>query len=232
MLLDRQQAEAEEEQAEQEQAEGQEAEGEQAEQPHEGQQAKRRQRERRRTERQPQGVPMFQGVHTINISGGAFQTNWTSPQISETSDSEDRRERLQRVQIFFRDIQRNPLSSSQGYIIDAVMKILHELSLVPSPPAPQNNVRVAHRRSTQHILDIVPPVVLPMFTFGNMPLISMAIGAAFLATSTILLAAASQVVASEVWIGCTGVLLLVMALSLLPLGYLYFLSSFIPLGLT
>jgi len=211
MLLDQQQAEAEKQQAERR---------------HEGQQAEEQQAERRRAGGQPQGAPIFQGVRTIHINGGVFQSNWMSPQISETSDSEDRRERLQRVQIFFRDIQRNPLSSSQGYIIDAVMKILHELSLVPSPPAPQNNVRVAHRRSTQHILDIVPPVVLPMFTFGNMPLISMAIGAAFLATSTILLAAASQVVASEVWIGCTGVLLLVMALSLLPLGYTFCPLSF------
>jgi len=47
----------------------------------------------------------------------------------------------------------------------------------------------------------------------------MAVGVAFLAISTILLAAASQVVANEVWISCTGVLLFVITLSLLPFRY-------------
>jgi len=145
----------------------------------------------------------------LSIVGGRFNVH---------SDSEDRKERLQRVETFIQEIQHHPLSSSQGYIIDAVMNVLQELSSVPSPDPKNKAPPYCHRT-----LDIVPSAMRPMFTFGIVPLISMAVGAAFLAISTtistILLAAASEVLASEVWIGCIGALIVVMTLSLLPFRY-------------
>jgi len=162
---------------------------------------------------------LFSNTQVVRILGGNF--------VIHNSQMEDRNERLERVETFIQEIQHHPLSSSQGYIIGAVRNILQELSpnseSVPSP-APKNNV--PHRQSTQRTLDIVPPVVRPMFTFGNTPLISMAVGVAFLAISTILLAAASEVLASEVWISCIVALLSVMTLSLFPFMYAFSLHSF------
>jgi hypothetical protein len=60
---------------------------------------------------------MFSDVQRLVIEGGTFNVvNNTLPQpISDgPSDAEDRKERVQRVQTFFQDIQSNPLSSSQG----------------------------------------------------------------------------------------------------------------------
>ena len=170
----------------------------------------RRDEERRRMRQaeEPQVEKIVDNIDTLlSIVGGRFNVH---------SDSEDRKERLQRVETFIQEIQHHPLSSSQGFIIDAVMNVLHELSSVPSPD-PKN--KAPYRQSTYRTLDIVPSAMRPMFTFGIVPLISMAVGAAFLAISTILLAAASEVLASEVWIGCIGVLVVVMTLSLLPFRY-------------
>jgi len=173
-----------------------------------------------RDEKQPGwSTAMDESITNFYINGDfaniAMNRTMLPPQIGNNPDSEDRKERLQRVETFFQEIQHRPLSSSQEYIIDVVLNILHSLSLGPSPGLKN----VPRRQSTYRTLDIVPPVVRPMFTFGNIPLVSMAVGVAFLATSTILLAAASEVLASEVWISCMGALLLVMTLSLLPFRY-------------
>jgi len=145
----------------------------------------------------------------VQIHGGNFQFQALLPQpISDTPDWEDRKNRGKRVETFLHDMQyyRHPLGSSHLAII---RKILCELSPKSILPSPENALR---RQSTL----IVPSAVRPIFTFGSIPMISMAVGVAFLTASAILLAAASQMLASEVWISCTGGLLFIIALSLLP----------------
>lgn len=179
------------------------------------------QRDERQVEEGPSpftaGSLVAHHVDEVNITGATFYAvfNTTLPQpiIDSFDPEDDRKERLQRVDSFFQEIQYYPLSSSQGNIIATVMNILHSLSMVPNPSTLENNIP---RQTTQLILDAVPSVVRPIFIFGSIPLISMAIGVAFLTISTILLAAASQTVASEVWISCTAALIVVMALSLFP----------------
>ena len=157
---------------------------------------------------------------TINIGQAAFHMhNNMNSQITDQPDMEDRGERLTRVTTFLQDVRnrRHPLGSSQ---LQMIGKILRELSVSSASSTPSlsalDHANVLSRQDTITF----PHVVRPMFTFGNIPIISMAVGAVFLMMSTIFLAAGSEL-RSEVWISCTGVLLFVIVLSLLPFRYAF-----------
>jgi len=161
-------------------------------------------------------LEVFSNVRSVSITGGSFVV--TAPTVAVSDNRDDYMKRLQRVVSLMNEIRRYPWSLSQGYIVNAIMKIVHELS----PPSqgslqPQPNV---YGESTEGDLRSVPAVVRRMFALGNIPLYSMAVGVVFLAISTIFLAAASSnTVGSAVWVACVSVLIGIMVLSFLPLRY-------------
>ncbi len=154
----------------------------------------------------------------------------TAPTVAVSDNRDDYRERLQRVRNLVDEIRHYPWSRSQGYILKAIMEIVHELS-PPSQGPLQPKPNVLYGAVTEVDLKPVPAVVRRMFALGNIPLYSMAVGVIFLATSTILLAAASSnTVGSAVWVTCISVLLGIMILSFLPLRYFPSLCHFVSLN--
>jgi hypothetical protein len=170
-------------------------------------------------------LEVFSNVQNVSITGGSFMV--TAPTVAVSDNRDDYRERLQRVESLMNEIRHYPWSRSQGYIVNAIMKIVHELS-PPSQGPLQPQPIVMYGASTEGDLKSVPAVVRRMFALGNIPLYSMAVGVVFLAISTILLAAASaNTVGSAVWVTCVGVLVGIMILSFLPLRYFPSLCHFV-----
>ena len=162
-------------------------------------------------------LEVFSNVRSVSITGGSFMV--TAPTAAVSDNRDDYRERLQRVESLMNEIRHYPWSRSQGYIVNAIMKIVHELS-PPSQDSFQPQPNVLYGGLTGGDLKSVPAVVRRMFALGNIPLYSMAVGVVFLAISTIFLAAASSnTVGSAVWVTCVSVLIGIMVLSFLPLRY-------------
>lgn len=164
-------------------------------------------------------MEVFSNIQNVSISGASFVVS--SPTDPMNDSREDYKERLQRVESLLNQMHLYPFSRSQTYIVDAIMKIVHDLAL-PSQNPPSKHVTL-HRASMDVNLKSFPAVVRPMFAYGNIPLYSMAIGVAFLAASTVLLSvASSDRIGSRVWEICLAVLLGVLVFSFLPLRYFRF----------
>lgn len=136
------------------------------------------------------------------------------PGLEDVNDQQDRarsvKEVLDRIKPRHEDL-------APPRLIEKIYELLDKASPTTSP-APTTH-RQLRRGTYMSIINEPSQFERPVFIYRNTPLMSMGAGVVFLAISTILLAAAQ--VNTEAWIGCIGVCVGVVAISFLPMRFVF-----------